>query len=70
MTKDRNLNPNAKLNARQAAVYLNVSVSTLKRWRSRHYGPAWYQMTDSSNCPVLYRVADLDAWVRTRREAR
>lgn len=65
------MNPRAKLNAKQAAKYLGVSESLLRKWRSEHYGPVFYRPTDAPNCPVLYEVADLDMFVarRKRREA-
>ncbi|MBV3546737.1 helix-turn-helix domain-containing protein [Bifidobacterium longum] len=57
------MNPRAKLTVKQAAQYLHVSVSTLKRWRADNTGPTWFKATDAINSPCLYEVADLDRWV-------
>lgn len=47
------MNPRAKLTAKQAALYLGVSESLLRKWRGEHYGPVFYRPTDAPNCPVL-----------------
>ncbi|MFZ3414172.1 hypothetical protein ACMEZZ_07260 [Bifidobacterium adolescentis] len=61
------MNPRAKLTAKQAALYLGVSESLLRKWRGEHYGPVFYRPTDAPNCPVLYEVADLDVFVAQRK---
>ena len=61
------MNPRAKLTSRQAARYLGVSESLLRKWRDRHFGPACYQPTDALNSPWLYEVSDLDVFVAQRK---
>lgn len=61
------MNPRAKLTAKQAARYLGVSESLLRKWRGEHIGPVFYRPTDAPNCPVLYEVSDLDMFVAQRK---
>lgn len=61
------MNPHKKLTTAQAALYLGLSVSTLKNLRASGEGPAWFKPTDAINSPVLYEVFDLDTWVRERK---
>lgn len=49
------------LRTKEAADYLNVSQMTLRRWREQHIGPKWLR---PSSALILYRQADLDAWLR------
>ncbi len=44
----------------QVAEYLNVSVSTVRRWRLIGGGPRWVRIGGSS---IRYPVADLEAYV-------
>lgn len=53
----------AVLNARDAAAYLGVSVSTLKAWRSYAIGPPHTMLGARM---IGYRVALLDAWLAAR----
>jgi predicted DNA-binding transcriptional regulator AlpA len=53
----------AVLNARDAAAYLGVSVSTLKAWRRAHMGPPHTMLGARM---VGYRTALLDAWLAAR----
>ena len=53
----------AVLNARDAATYLGVSVSTLKAWRSTAIGPPHTMLGARM---IGYRVALLDAWLAAR----
>ncbi|GAA3844629.1 helix-turn-helix domain-containing protein [Brevibacterium casei] len=46
--------------SRVAAGYLNVSESTLSRWRNEHKGPPFLQMDGI----IRYRRDALDAWLR------
>lgn len=62
------MNPRTKLTTAQAARYLHVSVSTLKRYRACRKGPTWMKPGDGINSPVLYEVADLDQWVNGRKQ--
>lgn len=52
------LNP-ILLSERQAAAYLSVSVSTLRRWRRGGIGPAYFICGDI----IRYRKEVLDAFV-------
>lgn len=47
----------------QAALYLNLSRRTLEKLRSSGDGPAYRKVGGT----VLYRMAELDAWVESRR---
>ena len=62
------MNPRSKLTVKQAAQYLHVSASTLKRWRADNTGPTWFKATDAINSPCLYELADLDMWLAARKE--
>ena len=64
------MNPRMKLTAGQAAAYLHVSRSTLKRMRADGTGPVWFQPGDAVNSPCLYEVADLDRWAASRMRGR
>lgn len=55
------VNPVA-LNSDAAADYLGIGHSTIKMWRSRGSGPAYAKIGTS----ILYRIADLDAWLAER----
>jgi Helix-turn-helix domain len=48
----------------QAATYLGCTASTLKTYRSRKKGPAFYRGVARE---VLYKPEDLDAWLRSKR---
>lgn len=58
----RHGNP-AVLNARDAATYLGVSISTLKAWRRTAIGPPHTMLGARM---VGYRIALLDAWLAAR----
>ena len=51
------------LTRKKVAAYLEVSVPTLARWASNKEGPPYYNIGGKTR----YRVAELDAWVETRR---
>jgi predicted DNA-binding transcriptional regulator AlpA len=53
----------AVLNARDAASYLGVSISTLKAWRRDRTGPPHTMLGTRM---VGYRTALLDAWLASR----
>ena len=53
----------AVLNARDAATYLGISVSTLKAWRRTAIGPPHTMLGARM---IGYRVALLDAWLAAR----
>ena len=46
-----------------AAAYCGCSPSTFKTFRSQQRGPAYYR----TGKRVLYKPADLDAWLETKR---
>jgi excisionase family DNA binding protein len=46
----------------ETAVYLGVSVSTVRRWRLTGGGPRWVRIGGSS---IRYPVADLEAYVKS-----
>lgn len=52
---DEQVNP--RLDVRQAAAYLGVSITTLNRWRS-YSGPAFHKMGGR----IFYNLADLRAF--------
>lgn len=57
------------LRTHEAAVYLGCSSELLKKWRAKkpkdpgEHGPPWLAVTSRL---ILYRIADLDAWLKTR----
>jgi excisionase family DNA binding protein len=51
---------NQQLTDVQVADYLNVSVSTVRRWRLTGGGPRWVRIGGSS---IRYPIADLEAYV-------
>jgi len=50
---------------RRAAEYLNVSTSTLAKWRMRKFGPRFHRF----GVLVRYTIADLDAYAEQSRSA-
>lgn len=54
------------LNEQQAAEYLGLKPRTLQAWRTRGGGPIYLRI--SHRC-VRYTMADLRAWLDTRRFA-
>lgn len=56
------LRDRAGLQPAQAAVFLGVAVSTLKRWRSHGEGPLFAKVGAS----VLYRPADLESFLESK----
>jgi DNA-binding transcriptional regulator YiaG len=48
------------LSAREAAQYLGVSVSTLKNWRAKAFGPRWVMRGARL---VAYKPGDLDRFL-------
>jgi hypothetical protein len=62
---DRTLSPVALLDEREAADYLRASPHTLRGWRCKGGGPRFVKVGRK----VVYRVADLDAWMTERTRA-
>lgn len=50
---------------REAARYLAISLSTLRRWRRSKKGPAYFRVDNV----IRYRKVDLDAFVTANTEA-
>ncbi len=50
---------------KDAAIYLNMAVPTLRKWRVQGGGPVFLKLSRA----VRYDVADLDAWIAERRRA-
>lgn len=57
------LKPTDKLGRREAAEYIGISFNTLTCWSSEKKGPPFYKL--GKKC--LYKIADLDAFMETRR---
>lgn len=55
--------PHNFMTAEDAARYLGKSPFTLQWWRSKSRGPAYTR----SGRQILYRRADLDAWLERQR---
>src|SRR3569833_1113365 len=53
-----------RLRTPEAAEYLGVGESTLEKWRCSGYGPAFAR---AGTRIVVYRIADLDAFLAARR---
>jgi len=51
------------LTPREAAESLNRSTVTLERWRRLRCGPPFYRVQNR----VLYRAADIAAWLESQR---
>lgn len=62
------MNPKAKLSTAQAAKYIGVSVSTLKRWRDDRKGPTFVRLEPSRI--IRYEVWALDQYITDTRRNR
>lgn len=56
----------AVLNSSAAAEYIGVSLGHLANMRARREGPVYLRLSDSPKSAVVYRIADLDAWLASR----
>lgn len=56
--------PSNYLTAAEAASHLRLSPSLLAKWRHYGRGPTYFK---PSSKVVLYKQADLDAWIGTKR---
>ncbi|MEO7937735.1 MAG: helix-turn-helix domain-containing protein [Burkholderiaceae bacterium] len=54
--------PDGRHDETAAAAYLGLKPTTLRAWRARGTGPAYYRAGK-----VWYRVVDLVAWIESRR---
>ena len=59
MNMHSSVNREIRLNRRQAAEYLGVSVPTLARWASKGRGPSYVLLGGKA----LYRIPELDAYI-------
>lgn len=55
--------PNQKLETPEAAAYVGNATKTLEKWRVVGGGPRFIK----NGRKVVYEVADLDAWLESRR---
>jgi hypothetical protein len=62
------LAPDRPLSREEAARYLSTTINTLAGWAARGTGPR-YSRSGSRRGLVWYTVADLDAWVESRKIA-
>ena len=53
----------------QVAEMLQVSETTLKRWRSEGDGPPWFPLSSGTRAAIRYSRHAIDAWVKTSHEA-
>lgn len=54
------------LNSQEAADILRISIRTLERMRVEGSGPRYLKAGQGTRSRVLYRPADLDAWLESR----
>lgn len=50
----------------QAAAKLTVKPKTLEAWRLRGEGPRFARLGDGPRARIVYREADLEAWLESR----
>lgn len=55
--------PTDRIDRQAAAEYLGLAYNTLQQWASEHKGPPFYK--PGKKC--MYKVADLDAFLESRR---
>jgi hypothetical protein len=53
-----------RLSEKQAAEYVGISVSTLRRWRKRGVGPPYFKL----GSVIRYTTTDLDAFIIENRQ--
>ena len=56
------LPPEAFVNTRLAAAYIDASPAVMQSWRSQRRGPRYFGRNEF----VRYRIADLDLWMSAR----
>lgn len=52
--------PRLALTSADAAAAIGIDPGTLRNWRSQGRGPAYVRISGNK---ILYRVADLEAWL-------
>lgn len=55
------------LTTSEAARFLRLSVPTMERLRVTGSGPIFIKLGPGKRCRVVYRRADLDAWINAQR---
>lgn len=50
----------------EAAEYLRLHPITLANYRAQGKGPKWRRKGEGDSGPIIYTLADLRAWERTR----
>lgn len=54
------------MGAKECANYLGVCISTLYGWYQRNDGPPCYVWAGKTRALRRYRIADVEAWLKTR----
>ena len=54
------------LNTEAAARMLGIAPVTLRIWRCSAKGPRFTKLGDAKQAPVVYQLADLEAWIAQR----
>jgi hypothetical protein len=60
------LDGQALINTIHAAEYLGVQPALLRQWRHNKVGPAYIKISPARHAAVLYRPADLLAFIQAR----
>jgi predicted DNA-binding transcriptional regulator AlpA len=60
------MSTNQYLTTKQLAKELGVSEATIKSWRRKGIGPAYFQPTDTQQARKLYPRPAVDSWVESR----
>ena len=55
------------LTPEETAEFLNVSVSTLSKWRMHGRGPVYIKMSTNDRSAVRYRMIDLENFIKEQR---
>ena len=55
------------LSTDEAAARLNLKPSTLRQWRYRKRGPAFYRLGDGPGARCHYRASELEEWISKKR---
>jgi hypothetical protein len=63
---DVDFHPEERLNTKELAAWLDVSVQFLEIGRTRGYGPKFERITDKL---IRYRVGDVLEWLKSRTHA-
>lgn len=55
------------LSTNEAAARLNLKPDTLRQWRYRKCGPAFYRLGDGPGARCHYRASELEEWISKKR---